>query len=334
MITASIIILILLFVWAISVGTANIPIGDVFGVLLGKLLPFTGLSFSEDTESIVMELRLPRILMAIASGMGFAVSGTAMQGITRNPLVSPFTIGISSAAAFGASLAIVLGVSILGTASLIVIGNAFVFAVLAALLVYGIASIRGARPETLILAGIAIMYLFSALTSLLQYIADTNRLQEVIHWLFGSLSEAGWGNIPVITIILIAGFILLMKLSWDLNTLSEGDETAISLGVNPGKVRVTVILTATLITSSIVCFTGIIGFICLAGPHIARMLAGNDHRYLLPFSAIVGAILLLLADTAGRIIIQPVEIPVGIVTSFVGVPLFVYLLIKKRKSYW
>jgi iron complex transport system permease protein len=271
--------------------------------------------------------------MGMVAGAGLAISGTTMQGIMRNPLVSPFTIGISSAAAFGASIAIVLGAGMVGSEKYLVITNAFIFALLAAFLVYGLASMRRMRPETLILAGIATMYFFSAATSALQYIATQEELHAVVHWLFGSLTGASWENILVVLIIFFCCLPFLIKYSWDLNAMIAGDEVATTLGVNIRKVRAICMALATLITAGVICFTGIIGFVCLVAPHITRMIIGPDHRFLLPSSCIVGGLLLLGADTIGRTAFQPVTIPVGIVISFVGIPFFVYLLLTRREYF-
>lgn len=327
-------LLIVLSVLAASWGAASITAGDVLKSVLSKLMPFTGVKASRLADTIVWSLRLPRIAMAVVAGAGFAVSGAAMQGILRNPLVSPFTIGISSGAGFGASLAIVLGVGILDSGQYLVIGNAFFFAILSALLVYGVARLRGVSPETLILGGIALMYLFSASTSMLQYVATEHQLQGVVFWLFGSLASATWRNLAVVAIVVAASLPLLMKSAWDLNALATGDEMAASLGINANRVRMMVMLIASLITATIICFTGIIGFVCLVAPHITRMIIGSDHRFLIPFASIVGALLLLAADTVGRIILAPAELPVGIVTAFIGVPMFLYLLITKRRQYF
>lgn len=328
------ILLIFFAIWSTSLGVVSLNLQDVFNTILTKLFPFIKFKTTRLSQIIVWNLRLPRILLAIIAGAGFALSGTVMQGIMRNPLVSPFTIGISSAAGFGASLAIVLGVGIIGPGKYLLILNAFFFALLSAFLVYGIAKFRGVSPETLILAGIAIMYLFSALTSLLQYIATEEELRGVVHWLFGNLAVANWQNLLIVFIVFLVCFPFIMRYAWDLNCLIAGEETAISLGVNTGRVRIVSMILATFITATIVCFTGVIGFVCLVAPHITRMIIGSDHRFLLPASCITGALLLLGADTIGRTIIQPVEIPVGIVTSFLGVPMFIYLLLTKRKKYW
>lgn len=320
--------------WSAAVGTANVSVKDILKVIGAELFPFLHIEPSGFAQTVFLELRLPRILMAIVGGIGFAISGTAMQGIMRNPLVSPFTIGISSAAGFGAALAIILETGIIGKADMFVVSNAFIFAMFAAFLVYGIARFKGVHPETLILAGIAIMYLFSALTSMLQYTASDSQLKGVVHWMFGNLAVSGYQNILIVSIVLLICVPIIIKKSWNLNAISDDDETAMSLGVNPRRLRVLILVLSTAIAAIIVCFTGIIGFVCLVAPHIARMLIGNDHRYLIPLSALVGALLLLAADTVGRTIISPVEIPVGIVTSFIGVPLFLWLLLKKKTRFW
>jgi iron complex transport system permease protein len=327
-------LLVILAIVATSLGVASLGIGEVARSIVAKIFPFAGVESTRLADIIVWQYRMPPILMAIVAGMGFAVSGSAMQGVMRNPLVSPFTIGISSAAGFGASLAIVLGVGMIGGGKYLIIANAFFFALMTAFLVYGIARIRGTSPETLILAGIAMMYLFSAGTSLLQYLGTKEQVAEVVYWLFGSLAGANWEKLLIVFIFFIICFPFLIKYSWDLNALAAGDETAASLGVNTRRVRVVSMALSTLITAAIVCFTGIIGFVCLVAPHITRMLIGADHRFLLPGSAIVGALLLLGADTLGRTVIQPSTIPVGIVTAFIGVPMFVYLLITRRRQYW
>ncbi|RLC72256.1 MAG: iron ABC transporter permease [Chloroflexi bacterium] len=321
--------------FTVTIGSAGLSLSDVAHALFARIFPFSNIESTHLADVVVWKLRLPRIVMAVVGGAGLAVSGAIMQGVTRNPLVSPFTVGVSSAAAFGASIAIVLGFGLIGGESYIVMTNAFVFASIAAFLVYGLARIRGVTGETLVLAGIALMFLFSALTSLLQYFASEEQLQAVVQWMFGSLSGASWENIVTASILLFLCLPFLMKYSWDLNAIaSGGDEIAKSLGVNAPRVRVVCLILAALITAGIICFTGVIGFVCLVSPHIARLLIGADHRFLLPCSAVLGALLLLVADTVGRNIISPVTIPVGIVTSLIGVPFFVYLLMTRRKEYW
>lgn len=169
---------------------------------------------------------------------------------------------------------------------------------------------------------------------MLQYIATEHELQGVVFWLFGSLSSATWKDLFIVSITFLICFPFLMKYSWDLNAMATGDEVAISLGIDAGRVRMMIMLLSSLITATIICFTGIIGFVCLVAPHITRMIIGSDHRFLIPFASIVGAILLLVADTVGRTVLSPAELPVGIVTAFIGVPLFLYLLMTKRRQYF
>jgi iron complex transport system permease protein len=266
--------------------------------------------------------------------MGLAVSGAAVQGVLRNPLVSPYILGVSSGAAFGASLAIAFGFGFVGVGKYLVMTNAFIFAMLAMLLVYGIARLKGATPEVVILSGIAVGFLFSALVSILQYISEEEELRSIVFWLMGSLWDARLEYTLIICLVVFAGIISLLRYSWDLNTLAAGEEVAKSLGVNIGYIRFLSFFLASLITASIVSFTGVIGFVCLMAPHMSRIIIGSDHRFLFPVSAIIGAMLLLSADTAARTLVQPVEIPVGIMTSLIGVPFFLYLLLKRRRDFW
>ena len=316
-----------------TLGSYPISVFEVYSIVwhgIPKLIHDASLTIE---ERIVWHLRLPRILLDIVAGAGLALAGTVMQGTLKNPLASPYTLGIASAAAFGASLAIVLGAGFVG-GDYLVVANAFVFAMGASLLVYGLTKYRGVTPETMILAGIAMMYLFSAMTSLLQYIGSADEVQEVVFWMFGSSERASWMNVGVISLVLAACLPYILLKSWDINAMGAGDETAKSLGVEVERERIIFMLIAALITAAIICFTGTIGFIGLVCPHITRMVIGGDHRFLLPASGLLGAVVLTGADMAARAVLAPEIIPVGIMTSFLGVPLFVYLLTRKKGGYW
>ncbi|MBN1235822.1 MAG: iron ABC transporter permease [Methanotrichaceae archaeon] len=317
---------------AATLGSANISVLEVYSAILARFFPdqFQSNWFS---DTIVWGLRLHRIILSIVAGMGLAIAGAVMQGILKNPLASPFTLGISSAAGFGAAMAIVLGAGFVGGEWLI-IGNAFIFTLLAAMTVYGLAKYKGITPETMILAGIAIMYLFSALTSFLQYVGRAEQVQEVVFWMMGSLGRSSWEKVGIVTAVIAICFPYLLLKSWDINALGAGDETASSLGVNVEKTRVICMMLVSLITASIICFTGTIGFIGLVAPHITRMAIGGDHRFLLPASGLVGGLLLLGADTLARTLLAPVILPVGIMTAFLGVPFFVYLFMRRKKEFW
>ncbi|MCK9566035.1 MAG: iron ABC transporter permease, partial [Methanothrix sp.] len=212
--------------------------------------------------------------------------------------------------------------------------NAFIFTLLASMSVYGLAKYKGITPETMVLAGIAIMYLFSAMTSFLQYVGHAEQVQEVVFWMMGSLGRSSWDKVWIVTGVIAACFPYLLLKSWDINAMGTGDETAKSLGVNVEKTRVICMVLVSIITASVICFTGTIGFIGLVAPHITRMVIGGDHRFLLPASALVGGLLLLAADTVARTIMSPVILPVGIMTAFLGVPFFVYLFLRRKKVFW
>jgi iron complex transport system permease protein len=324
--------IIILSTMAITLGSVDISTKDIYTAILARLFP-GHFHTTALTDLIVWDIRLHRILMSIVAGMGLAVAGTVTQGILKNPLASPSTLGISSAASFGASLALILGAGFIG-GEWLVVGNAFVFALLASLAVYGLARYRGITTETMILAGIAIMYLFSALTSFLQYIGRSEQVQEVVFWMMGSLGRSSWQKAGIIAAILALCLPYLIAKSWDLNALGAGDETAKSLGVNVESTRGIHMVLSSLIIAGIICFTGTIGFIDFVSPHITRMALGGDHRFLLPGSALVGALLLLGADTLARTVLAPAILPVGIVTSFLGVPFFIYLFMQRRRESW
>lgn len=317
---------------AICVGTASVSIKDILGVIFSSSNGENALN-----ETVIMKLRLPRVLTAIIVGASLAGSGAVMQGVLRNPLVSPYTLGVSSGAAFGAALAIVFGISVFGSSfaavsNYVVVGNAFIFGLISMVLVYSIAKVNGMATSTLILAGVAISYLFSALVSIVKYASNKDKLNDIVFWLMGGLWNVRWSGILLLFVINAVCLILMAKYSWDLNGLGSGDEVAISLGVNINKVRRVCLVLCALSTSSCIAFTGIIGFVGLVAPHVSRIVIGSDNRFQIPCSCLMGAILLLISDTLARTMISPTEIPVGIVTSLIGAPFFIYLIIRKRRS--
>ncbi|WGM88858.1 MAG: iron ABC transporter permease [Candidatus Bathyarchaeum tardum] len=322
---------------AVSLGAGSPGFDEAFNVIMHKIFPSFDFSLeSTITQIIIMDLRLPRIVLAIIAGAGLAASGAVMQGVLRNPLVSSYILGISSAAGFGAALSIVFGVGVLSQyANYVTVINAFFFSFLAMLLVLGIARIRGISSETVILAGVAVGFLFSALLSLIQFLAPEHEaVRAVVFWLLGSFQKASWTSVIITVPIVLFSILLMMKQSWDLNVMSLGEDVATSLGVNSKRVLLLSMILGTLATSTIVSFTGVIGFICLISPHLARMIIGSDHRFLLPCCTGIGACLLLAADTLARTVMPPVEFPVGIITSLLGVPFFIYILLSRRRQSW
>jgi len=313
-----------------TLGSYPISIPEVYSIVLKCLI-----SHPENTkESIVWNLRMPRIILAIIAGAGLASAGAMTQGILRNPLATPYTLGISSAAGLGAAIAIILSKGIFA-GKYVIVGNAFLFSLIPTFVILTLARFRGSTPETMILAGIAMMYIFSAITTILMYFAEPEAVKSAYFWMVGDLGRASWDVILLIFSSLLICFALLMWKTWDVNVmLIAGDEVAKSLGVNPERVRRFVMLVSAFLTASIISFTGTIGFICLVAPHICRMIIGGDHRYLLPASAIFGGALLLTCDTIARTILAPVILPVGVVTNCLGGPMFLYLLIRRKKEYW
>ncbi|MCX8176286.1 MAG: iron ABC transporter permease, partial [Candidatus Bathyarchaeota archaeon] len=263
-----------------------------------------------------------------------SIAGVLMQNLLRNPLASPYTLGVASGAAFGAALA-VIGAELLGAVCprYLLQLTAFSFALLTLALVYGIARLKDVSIETLILAGIAIGALFSAGVSILMYISGVS-LRMLVYWVMGGLWTSSWDNVLAVLPVTILGLVVALFYSWDLNVMAMGEETATTLGVNVKRIKLILLTLSALLTAIVVSVTGTIGFIGLVAPHMARIIIGSDNRLLIPASSLIGAILLLSTDTVARTIVNPTEIPVGILTSMMGAPFFIYLIIKRRKTLW
>nr|WP_221186983.1 iron ABC transporter permease [Pseudoclavibacter helvolus] len=317
---------------AVTIGTAGVTFGDVWKAVVLSIFGGTLENDFAQKFSIVTELRLPRVLLAFAAGAGLSLSGVLMQGLLRNPLVSPFTLGVSPAAAFGAALAITIAG---GTTlpSWAIIASALVVSLAVSALVLGLASAKGMAIATLLLLGIAITQLFEALTAALQFTANENTLQAIVRWTFGSVNDATWGDVQTVGILVLATIPFVLWFAKDLNAVAfAGDDAAKSLGVNVQALRVGLIVVAVVLAAVIVSFCGVIGFVGLVGPHIARLIIGADHRYLIPFSVLTGGLLLLVADTVGRTILAPAVIPVGIVVAFIGAPIFIQLILTRKTA--
>jgi len=301
--------------------------GMGFGEVLSSLVSDTGRG-----HSIIWMLRLPRIVMAALAGFGLGLAGAVFQAILKNPLASPFTLGVGSGAGFGAVSVILFSRGDPRTWP--VACGAFLFSLVSAAIIMAVAKMKRASSETMILTGIAQMFLFSSLTSLFQYMGTIEQVHEIVFWFFGSLSKAGWPEIGLAAAMILLPFPALLRHAWDFNILSSGDESALALGVNVDRLRISAVAAASLVTAGGICFTGVIGFVGLVAPHVTRMVTGNDHRFLLPVSGLAGAVAVVAADTLGRVLWAPRVIPVGIVTSFIGVPFFFYLLMKNSREYW
>jgi len=280
---------------------------------------------------ILLQIRLPRVLLAAAVGSSLAVAGAVFQGLFRNPMADPYVIGISSGAALGAVFAMLGGFSLtLGGFGAVPL-FAFAGGLTTMIIVYSMARVGRAVPVmTLLLAGIAVSAFLSALVSLLTYFAG-ERLHMVVFWMMGGLGGATWRQVTVMVPYALAGYLCVSFFSRELNAMLLGEETASHLGVNTEKVKKILLVGASLLVAAAVSTSGIIGFVGLVVPHFVRLVAGPDHRFLIPASALLGASMLIATDTLARIVIAPSELPVGIITALIGAPLFIYLLKKRRK---
>jgi len=282
---------------------------------------------------IVMEIRLPRTLAAFFVGAALGLSGAIMQAVLKNPLASPFTLGISQASAFGASFAIIVLQSYSNSSffevAFLTPLFAFATSMISTLMIVSLGKKANMSPESLILFGVALGAFFSASTMLLQYFADDIDAAATLFWTFGDLSKSSLYSVFFIAFVLIVALILYFKIFWKFDALLLGDDSAKSLGINTQNLRLSAMIVASILSAISVCFFGIIGFVGLIAAHIVRVLIGNSHKYLLPFSALSGGALLLLADIVSRTALLPITIPVGIITSMLGAPLFLYFLYKR-----
>lgn len=319
---------------AVSLGASGITLSTVAKSLVGFDVP-------RRYDIIVWNIRLPQALTAIVAGSGLAVSGAAMQSILRNPLGSPFTLGISHAAAFGAAFSVmILGGGIMAStqADAVTITNpytttgiSFLFSLIASGVIVGVSRLRGATPEIMVLTGVALGALFTAGTMFLQFFADDVQLAAMVFWTFGDTARTSWTELGIISLVTLIASIYFMLNSWNFNAIDVGDETAKGLGVRVEQIRMTGMVFASLLTAFTISFLGIIGFIGLVVPHMVRRIIGSDHRYLLPASILLGGLLLLLSDTVARLILAPHVLPVSVLTAFMGAPVFIYLIIRGQR---
>ncbi|WGY44867.1 iron ABC transporter permease [Vibrio sp. ABG19] len=299
--------------------------------VMNALLEFIGLPFQVDdsTRVIVANLRLPIALMAIIVGGSLGVGGAEMQTLLNNPMASPYTLGMAAAAGFGAAIMLYIGSLGLDSNLAVPIG-AFLCCMLSACFLFMLASMRHISSGQLILAGIALLFLFQSLLSLVQFVSSPELSQQILFWLFGSLSKATWGNLGITAVVVLGGFLLLMQDSWKLTALRLGEERAKSVGVDVTRLRLKILFIVAVMTATVTSFVGIIGFIGIVAPNIAKMLVGEDQRFFLPLSFIIGACLLSTASVLSKSIVPGALFPIGIVTAIIGVPFFFWLIVAKR----
>ncbi len=325
-----IVVCLILSIYSVTIGPYPMTMGDVIDVLWN----FITMQLQDDTTiaHIVLNLRLPRIIGGIICGFALAVCGAAMQSMMKNPLADPYTMGISSGAGFGAALAMILGIELIAGGGIVV--NAFVFAVIPAVIILFLSRFRKATPTMMVLCGISLMYLFNALTQLFMLIADPDDMSAVYEWMVGSLDGVSYDELLLVLLVTVIGSLYVQYMANQLNVMGIGDESAQTLGVDVERRRLVILMVITLVAASVVSFTGVIGFVGLVAPHIARTLIGSDNRYLVPASGVVGSLLLVASDILARTIASPVMLPVGVITACVGGPLFMLLILRSTKETW
>ena len=331
-------LLLLSIILGIGLGPVSISFSDVYRVMFHRLSGiFTGQAGSlpdvrESTQNIVWFLRAPRVLLGVLIGAALTLSGVGMQAFTKNPLAEPYVLGISSGASLGAVLAMLLGVSVPVLGKLSVSMGAFAGALVSILLVYLLAKSRGSvAPIRLILVGVAVSAMFQAFTNYIVYTApDDAAVREATFWMLGGLGSAEWEDLPLLLCLVPPAFLLMLALSKSLNAMMMGDSSAITLGVNLNVVRNLLIVVTALLTASSVAVSGCIGFVGLVIPHLVRSVVGPDHRKLIPISTLTGAIFLIWVDVGARMIKPPAELPIGILTAFLGAPLFLWMIRVRR----
>lgn len=317
---------------SLTTGSSALTAGDLLEALLGR--------GTDQTRAILFRVRLPRTAAAAVVGAALALSGCVMQCVLRNPLASASTLGVSQGAAFGAAAAIIgldAGVqNAANAASAVTISSpaavtvcAFLGGMATTVFVLALSRLRGAAPSSMILAGVALSSLFTGGTTLLQYFADDVQVATVVYWTFGDLGRPGWSEIGLIAACTAAALLFFLWNRWNYNALSGGGDTARSLGVNVGVLTCASMALCTLIAAVSVAFVGVVSFVGLVAPHMLRRFTGADHRFLIPASALGGAALLLLGDLAARELLSPAVLPIGAITSFLGAPMFLYLLFRR-----
>jgi len=320
---------------AISVGSSGLPLPEILRALLG--------GGKQASRTIIWNVRMPRIATGTGVGIALAIAGCIMQNVLRNPLASASTLGVSQGASFGAAMAIIYfqaGVQVSNASTnaitftnpYTVVVCAFLGGISTTILILLLSRISGVTPSVMILAGVAISAMFTGATTLIQYFSEDNRIAAVVYWTFGNLGRAGWREISLIYTLSVIAFIYFIFNRWNYNAMEGGTNTAKSLGVNVDMLILVSMAVSTLISAVAIAFVGTISFIGLIAPHIVRRFTGSDYRFLIPCSALMGAVVMLSADIASRMIKAPAILPIGALTSFLGAPLFLYIIIKQGKK--
>ncbi len=331
-----IVLVFLMFFVSLGTGTLRLSFQQAMDYFFEHL---NGVTFTDEddiyNDNIIWNYRVPRALFAIIAGVSLAVSGTVMQSVMKNPLADPYTTGVSSGALFGVAVAIVLGLSVDGTYhGFGEVLNAILFSMIPITVIVIMAPFFRNSPASLILSGVAVSYLFNSFTSLLMVSTDSSTLAHIYQWQIGTLYDLSWDVVPLPFSMMLIGLVVLMPLAGRLNIMALDDKSAKSLGLDIEKLRILCLVLLALMTSVIISYVGIIGFVGLVIPHIIRIVLGADNKYLLPAAGAFGAVFLLGCDILGRSLDVSAVIPVGVVTSFIGAPLFLYIIIRQKRSMW
>ncbi len=319
----------LVMAYSVTIGSYPLTMSQVYSIIWDAMINMP----QTDAEAafVVIDLRLPRIIGAIVCGFALAVCGTAMQSLLKNPLADPYTMGISSGAGFGAAIALILGIEVVSGGGVVV--NAFVFAMVPTVVILFMSRFRRATATMMILCGTSLMYLFNALTQLFMIIADPDDLSVVYKWMVGTLEDISYDNLWIIIAVTVAGALVLQLMANRLNVMGTGDESARTMGVNVDAERLLTLMLVAVVAATVVSFTGVIGFVGLVAPHVARIFVGSDNKYLIPAAGVFGSLLLLLADLASRVVTDMI-LPAGVITACIGGPLFMFLILRTRKEAW
>jgi len=326
-----IVVLVVLIIAAMAIGTVYVPMDAIIKIILNKLGLANSSGFDFSQFAIIFYVRMPRVLAAVLIGAALSTVGAVMQGMFRNPMADPGIIGVSSGAGLGAVAAMALGLSTTSIFFLPIFAS--IGAIAASLIIFTL-SLKGGKVGvfTLILSGIAVSTFFGAITSMILSFVSKDSVHEYLFWAMGNLSSIRWESIQIVFIPIIIGVLILITFARDLNVMLLGEEEAQSVGVNSSRIRMLILLVASITTAAAVCTSGPISFVGLIVPHIMRIILGPDHRLLLPASAVAGSIFLVVCDLIARTVFIPIEINVGIITSLVGAPYFLFLLVRSRKE--
>ena len=325
----------ILFFVSLCVGTLNLSIEEVFTLFFNHIRgiqPATPTDVYND--NVLWNFRVPRAIFAIVAGLALSIAGAVMQSVMKNPLADPYTTGVSSGALLGVAVAMILGFSLGGPGEYALVLNAILFSMMPIGLIVIMAPFFRRSPSSLILTGVALSFFFNSFTSLLMVSTDSATLSSVYRWLVGNLADLTWNVVPLSVSMTLVGLAILLPLANKLNIMALDDKDAKSLGVNVEKLRILCLVVLGAMTSVVISYVGIIGFVGLVVPHMIRLVLGADNKYLLPAAGAFGAVFLLGCDIISRAIDVGASVPVGVITSAIGAPIFMYLIIRKKRSLW